>query len=66
MGGISGCLAVGRRATSAGVGFSPHWQGGAAGLALSLNLLAAVGGVGLGEIDVNPNPLRDNFPLPSV
>jgi hypothetical protein len=33
---------------------------------LSLNLLAAVGGVGLGEIDVNPNPLRDNFPLPSV
>jgi D-galactarolactone cycloisomerase len=65
-GGITGCLAVGQRAVSAGVGCSPHWQGGAVGLALSLNLLAALGGVGLGEIDVNPNPLRDSFPLPLV
>jgi L-alanine-DL-glutamate epimerase-like enolase superfamily enzyme len=65
-GGVTGCLAVGRRAVSVGVGCSPHWQGGAVGLALSLNLLAALGGAGLGEIDVNPNPLRDEFPLPPV
>jgi L-alanine-DL-glutamate epimerase-like enolase superfamily enzyme len=65
-GGLTGGLAVGRRAVSAGLGCSPHWQGGAVGLALSLNLLAALGGGGLGEIDVNPNPLRDCFPLPAV
>jgi L-alanine-DL-glutamate epimerase-like enolase superfamily enzyme len=65
-GGITGGLAVGGRAVSAGLACSPHWQGGAIGLALSLNLLAAVGGTGLGEIDVNPNPLRDRFPLPRV
>jgi D-galactarolactone cycloisomerase len=61
-GGVSECLNVGRRATDAGIGYSPHWHGGGIGLAISLNLLAAVGGPGLGEIDVNPNPLRDAFP----
>jgi L-alanine-DL-glutamate epimerase-like enolase superfamily enzyme len=65
-GGVSHCLAVGRRAVNAGIGYSPHWLGGGIGLAISLNLLAAVGGSGLGEIDVNPNPLRDAFPLPAV
>jgi L-alanine-DL-glutamate epimerase-like enolase superfamily enzyme len=65
-GGVSHCLAVGRRAVDAGIGYSPHWHGGGIGLAISLNLLGAVGGSGLGEIDVNPNPLRDAFPLPPV
>lgn len=65
-GGITGCVPVGRRATDAHIGYSPHWLGGGIGLAISLNLLAGVGGDGLGEIDVNPNPLRDAFPLPQI
>jgi L-alanine-DL-glutamate epimerase-like enolase superfamily enzyme len=65
-GGISHCLEVGRRAVAAGIGYSPHWLGGGIGLAISLNLLAAVGGTGFAEIDVNPNPLREAFPLAAV
>ncbi|MHB8692077.1 MAG: mandelate racemase/muconate lactonizing enzyme family protein [Solirubrobacteraceae bacterium] len=65
-GGISDCLAVGRRAVASGIGYSPHWLGGGIGLAVSLNLLGAVGGAGFAEIDVNPNPLREAFPLPVV
>lgn len=65
-GGISGSLTVGRRAVAARIGYSPHWLGGGIGLAVSLNLLGAVGGVGFAEIDVNPNPLREAFPLPPV
>lgn len=65
-GGISESLDVGRRAAGAGVGYSPHWQGGGIGLAISLNLLGAIGGPGLAEIDVNPNPLRDALPLPAI
>ncbi len=65
-GGVSGCLLVGRRAVAAGVGYSPHWLGGGIGLAISLNLLGAVGGLGRGEIDINANPLRDAFPSPAI
>jgi L-alanine-DL-glutamate epimerase-like enolase superfamily enzyme len=65
-GGISQCFAIGRRAVDAGIGYSPHWLGGGVGLAISLNLLGAVGGSGLCEIDANPNPLRTAFPLPSI
>lgn len=65
-GGISHCLAVGRRAVAAGIGYSPHWLGGGIGLAISLNLLGATGGSGFAEIDVNQNPLREAFPLPAV
>ena len=65
-GGISEGLAIGRRAVSAGLAYSPHWQGGGIGLALSMDVLAAVGGGGFAEIDSNPNPLRDLFPLPPV
>ncbi len=42
--------------------------GGGIGLVASAHLLAATGGDGLLEIDVNPNPLRDVLvdPFPAV
>lgn len=57
-GGISGCLAVARRALAAGRRYCPHYLGGGIGLLASAHLLAAAGGDGLLEIDANPNPLR--------
>jgi len=58
-GGISGCLAVARRAEQAGLVFCPHWLGGGIGLAASMHLRAALGPAGLVEVDANPNPLRE-------
>lgn len=58
-GGVSDCLAVGRAALAAGRTYCPHWLGGGIGLAHSAELLAAVGGAGLLEMDINENPLRD-------
>ncbi|GAA4224005.1 L-alanine-DL-glutamate epimerase-like enolase superfamily enzyme [Sagittula marina] len=60
-GGFSGCLAVGRAALSAGATYCPHFLGAGIGLRASAELLATVGGPGLLEVDVNPNPLRDAF-----
>lgn len=60
-GGFSGCVEVGRLALAAGASLCPHWLGGGIGLAASMHLLAAVGGPGLIEVDVNPNPLRDRL-----
>jgi D-galactarolactone cycloisomerase len=60
-GGLTGCFAVGRRALLHGLSYCPHFLGGGIGLQASANLLAAVGGAGLLEVDVNPNPLRDAF-----
>ena len=60
-GGLSGCLTVARQVRAAGLRYCPHFLGGGIGLQASANLLAAVGGDGLLEIDVNPNPLRDAF-----
>lgn len=60
-GGLTGCLRVGRKAIAAGLRYCPHFLGGGIGLQASANLLAAVGGDGLLEVDVNPNPLRDAF-----
>lgn len=60
-GGVTGCLEVARRALAAGRIYCPHFLGGGIGLRASAQLLAAVGGPGLLEIDVNPNPLRDAF-----
>lgn len=62
-GGITGCLRVGRRVRAAGSRYCPHFLGGGIGLQASANLLAAVGGDGLLEVDVNPNPLREAFSL---
>jgi len=58
-GGLTGCRAVGQAALRAGLRFCPHFLGAGVGLAMSAHLLAAVGGDGLLEMDVNPNPLRD-------
>lgn len=60
-GGVTGCGAVARAAIAAGRRYCPHFLGGGIGLAASAHLLAAVGGDGLLEMDVNPNPLRDAF-----
>lgn len=58
-GGPTGCRAVARAAIAAGRRYCPHFLGAGIGLAASTHILAAVGGDGLLEIDVNPNPLRD-------
>lgn len=60
-GGVTGCLAVARQALDAGRMYCPHFLGGGIGLAASAHLLAAAGGPGLLEFDVNPNPLREAF-----
>lgn len=60
-GGISGCRAAAQRTRDAGLRYCPHFLGGGIGLIASAHLLAAVGGDGLLEVDVNPNPLRDAF-----
>lgn len=58
-GGFTECLPLGRRAIAAGIKFCPHWLGSSVGLMSSLNLLGAAGGLGWGEVDANPNPLRE-------
>lgn len=58
-GGFTGCLPVGRTATASRLIYCPHWLGGGIGLVASLHLLAAVGGEGALEVDVNSNPLRE-------
>ncbi|WP_180897955.1 mandelate racemase/muconate lactonizing enzyme family protein [Martelella soudanensis] len=60
-GGLTGCLAVARKALERGRVYCPHFLGGGIGLAASASVLAAAGGPGLLEVDVNPNPLRDAF-----
>lgn len=60
-GGVSGCLAVARSALGHGVTYCPHFLGGGIGLVASAHVLAAQGGDGLLEMDVNPNPLRDGL-----
>ncbi len=58
-GGFTGCLPVAQRIIDAGLTYCPHYLGGAVGLMASAHLLAAAGGNGLLEADVNPNPLRE-------
>jgi D-galactarolactone cycloisomerase len=60
-GGLSGCAAVAQKACAEGLRYCPHFLGGGIGLIASAHLLAAIGGDGLLEVDVNPNPLRDAF-----
>ncbi len=58
-GGISIGREIAEQAQDLGVTFCPHWLGGGIGLAASLHLRAAMGEGGFAEVDVNPNPLRD-------
>lgn len=57
-GGISMVYRVAQAAIARGQMFCPHYLGGALGLFASAHVLAAVGGGGYLEVDVNPNPLR--------
>jgi L-alanine-DL-glutamate epimerase-like enolase superfamily enzyme len=57
-GGFTGCLEVVRMCRDRGVRYCPHYLGGGIGLLASAHLLAASGGDGLLEMDINPNPLR--------
>ncbi|WP_436640181.1 mandelate racemase/muconate lactonizing enzyme family protein [Microbaculum sp. FT89] len=65
-GGVSGCFEVARQVVDAGLTYCPHFLGGGIGLLASAELLAASGGPGLLEVDVNPNPLRDAFAVPAI
>ncbi|MFZ2736675.1 MAG: mandelate racemase/muconate lactonizing enzyme family protein [Burkholderiaceae bacterium] len=58
-GGISAGWAVAQATLAQGLRYCPHWLGSGIGLMASAHLLAAVGGDGLLEIDVNENPLRE-------
>ena len=58
-GGITGTAPVAREIVAAGLSYCPHWLGGGVGLLASAHLLAATGGPGALEMDVNPNPLRE-------
>lgn len=60
-GGITGGLPLARRIAEAGAVYCPHYLGGAIGLLASAHLLAAAGGPGFLEMDVNPNPLRSEL-----
>ena len=59
-GGVTNCFAIAQKAVAAGKTYCPHWLGGGVGLMHSAHLLAAAGGDGLLEMDVNENPLRDH------
>lgn len=63
-GGLSAVLPVARAVRAAGLRYCPHYLGGGIGLMASAHLLAAAGGDGLLEIDVNPNPLREALAQP--
>lgn len=60
-GGISGTWPVIQRIRAAGLRYCPHYLGAGLGLMASAQVLAAAGGDGLLEIDVNPNPLRSGL-----
>ena len=66
-GGFSACAPLADRILAAGHRYCPHWLGGGIGLAASAHLLAAAGGDGLLEVDVNDNPLREAvLPKPEI
>lgn len=67
-GGISASRVIAQRALAAGKRYCPHWLGAGIGLMASAHVLAAVGGDGLLEVDVNENPLREVLcqPFPAL
>ena len=63
-GGLSLCFQVAKAVLAAELRYFPHYLGGGIGLVASAHLLAAVGGDGMLEVDINPNPLREMLALP--
>jgi D-galactarolactone cycloisomerase len=57
-GGYTKTLPLARRIIEAGQIYCPHFLAGPFGIMASAHCLAAAGGDGVLEIDVNPNPLR--------
>jgi len=60
-GGVTGGFQIGQAILAGERTYCPHFLGGGIGLIASGHLLAATGGDGLLEVDVNANPLRDSF-----
>lgn len=58
-GGLSHCMPLTAAILANGRRYCPHYLGGGVGLAASAHLLAAAGGDGLLEVDVNENGLRE-------
>lgn len=64
-GGFTECLPVAKAAVENGLTYCPHSLGGGIALAASAHLLAAAGGDGLLECDINENTFRDEvYDLP--
>ena len=60
-GGFTRCVPIARKIITSGLRYCPHYLGGGIGLLASAHALAAAGGDGLLEIDINENPLRSNL-----
>ena len=60
-GGLSKTIPIAQKIINAGKRYCPHYLGGGIGLVASAHALAAVGGDGLLEVDINPNPLRSEL-----
>jgi len=57
-GGPTKCVPLGRAINRSGLLYCPHYLGGGIGLVASAHALAAAGGDGMLEVDINDNPLR--------
>lgn len=60
-GGFSKTVPVARQIIASGKRYCPHYLGGGIGLVASAHALAAVGGPGMLEVDINANPLRSEL-----
>ena len=60
-GGLSKTIPLARQIIGSGKLYCPHYLGGGIGLVASAHALAAVGGNGMLEVDINPNPLRSEM-----
>ena len=60
-GGPTKCVQLGRDINRSGLLYCPHYLGGGVGLVASAHTLAAVGGDGMLEVDINDNPLRSEL-----
>ena len=60
-GGVTHCVLIARKIIKSGLRYCPHYLGGGIGLLASAHALAAAGGDGILEIDINENPLRTDL-----